>query len=326
MFALAVGSVPSVPGIASAEPTSADVESARALYVHGLELRDQGDLRGSLRQFRAAVSLAPTPITMFELGRSHSLVGELVDAREVLLAVERLPVRSDESPKAAAARSEAKDLAESLRGRIPSVILELGSPAGPKAVVRVDGRPIPLDTLGTPRRLDPGKHAVILEDGEDVVTEEFVLSEGETKSVRLVPKAPHATPRTTVPDAAVSVPGTPPSGPNRRITTPWFVASAITTGAGLVVGGVTGVLAFSKTGSVASECVGSHCPPSLAGDIGTAKTFGDVSTAAFVVAGVAGLTTLVLGVTTAGEPPRDATTSAFLPVSGLRRATDGASR
>ena len=86
---------------AGAEPNAADLDTARGLYVEGLELRDAGKLEMSLARFKAAHALAATPITSLELGRAHTLLAELVEAREVLLSVERMPVQSGESPKAA---------------------------------------------------------------------------------------------------------------------------------------------------------------------------------------------------------------------------------
>jgi hypothetical protein len=127
---------------ARAEPTPADIESARALYVKGLELRDGNDLAGSLERFRAAHALAPTPITALELGRAQMLANQLLDARETLLTVERLPVRADESQKAAQARVEAAKIADQLRARIPAVRIAFAPPpAIPARHDRRDARP-----------------------------------------------------------------------------------------------------------------------------------------------------------------------------------------
>src|SRR3954468_21664980 len=74
---------------ARAEPTAADSETALQLYKDGKALRDGGDLQGALAKLRAAYALVQTPLTALELGRTQIALGQLLEAREVLLAVSR---------------------------------------------------------------------------------------------------------------------------------------------------------------------------------------------------------------------------------------------
>jgi hypothetical protein len=57
-------------------------------------------------------------------------------------------------------------------------------------------------------------------------------------------------------------------------------------GAGVIVGGVTGILAIAKHDDVSSKCVDSKCPPETWDDLDAGNTLGTVSTIAFVIAGV----------------------------------------
>jgi hypothetical protein len=69
-------------------------------------------------------------------------------------------------------------------------------------------------------------------------------------------------------------------------------------GAGLLVGAATGVLAFSKKGTVDGECPDRQCPASAQPDINASKAFGNVSNVAFIVAGAGaavGALTLLFG-------------------------------
>src|SRR5690242_13340717 len=97
----------SVASVASAEPTAADLESARDLFKEGQALRAKGDLEGALTKFKAADALAGTPITGVELGKTLLQMGKLVEAREGFLSVGRIPTKPNESPQTKKARAEA---------------------------------------------------------------------------------------------------------------------------------------------------------------------------------------------------------------------------
>src|SRR4051812_47668070 len=120
---------------ALAEPNPADIETARGLYVEGLQLRDAGKLEVSLARFKAAHSLAATPITSLELGRAYAMLSQLAEARDVLLSVEHMPVLPSESPKAANARLEARAMVEQVKERMPTIrVVFTQEPASPAHV------------------------------------------------------------------------------------------------------------------------------------------------------------------------------------------------
>ena len=96
-------------------------------------------------------------------GKTHIALGELVEAREVLLSVGRTKVASDETEKSAAARTEAADLAEQLRGKIPTLTVKVtGVPEGTAIQILVDGALVPAVGLGAIRKTNPGSHTVIV--------------------------------------------------------------------------------------------------------------------------------------------------------------------
>jgi len=280
---------------AFADPSPADIESARALYVHGMELRDKGDLPGSLKQFRAAASLAPTAITSLEMGRALLLMGNLVEARNVFMSIERLAIRVDESQKATDARAESKSLADELRTRIPSIRVETTPQTSDEVRIFIDGAPVPPEAKDLPRKLNPGVHTVSAETHAAKATTSVNLLEGENRSVTLTlaPKLTTASPGGAQSEHSNSSKLTTDSPRNAG----WLYGGLGVTGVGLVAGSVTGLLAISKTNTLADTCSGVHCPPSAADDISSAKTLGNVSTVAFAVAGAAAVTSLVLWLT-----------------------------
>jgi hypothetical protein len=193
-------------GVATAEPTAADMETARGLFKEANDLRDAGKPAEALPKYLAAHLLGGTPITGLELGRTHVALGQLVEARQVLLGIERIPEKPNESERAKSARSTAKTLAAELAERIPSLSVELrGVPSDQTAVVRIDGVEIPAAALSAPRRLNPGRHAVEARLGDAVKTDSVELAERETKSVVITFDAP--------PPPVAPAPVTAPAGP-----------------------------------------------------------------------------------------------------------------
>ena len=277
---------------AAADPTAADVETARGLYVEGLELRDGGKLEMSLARFKAAHALAATPITSLELGRAHVLVSELVEARDALLSVERLPVHPSESAKAASARLEARAMAEQLRDRIPALRIVFSPEPAARPHLTIDGVTIPTEALAAPRKLNPGPHTIAAEANGARATANVMMVERELRMVTLTlaPAGPSArpTPVTLAPRDGALAP--PPSGPG---PSGWFYVGIGAAGVGVAVGTIAGALALSKANALESQCTGTACPRTAADDLSTSRTMGVVSTIAFSVAGAGALLAIV---------------------------------
>jgi hypothetical protein len=279
---------------AAAEPTAADVETARALYVEGLELRDRGDVETSLERFRAAHALAATPITSLELGRAMSLVGQLVEARELLLLVDRMPPNPSESAKATHARTEARTLAEQIRPRIPTLVVGFSpSPPRPPRVL-VDGVPVPQEALASPRRVNPGRHIVYAELGGARASQDVLLLEGESKNVTL---------RLEGSLGAAPAPPAPASSADAGVGA-WFYVGVAVAGVGVATGTITGAIALSKASTLEAECFGTRCPRSAQSDLDTSRTMGTISTVAFVIGGLGGALAVVGWLTSPSEHAR----------------------
>jgi hypothetical protein len=264
---------------AYADPTAADLESARELYRDGKELRQKGDLRGALERFKAAHGYGQTPVTGVELGKTHMQLGELVEAREVFLSIARLKVASDETEKSAQARTEAAELAEQIRGKIPTVVVKIsGTPPSAEPSVMIDGASVPVVSLSSIRKVNPGEHAVAVRVGTHEEKRNVTVAEGESKDV--------AVDFTGVPQEA-----TPSSSASIH---PVTYAGAGLAAAGLAVGAITGILALGKAGSVDDACNGLSCPPSAKGDVDDGRTFGTISTIGFGAA-AAGIVLAAVG-------------------------------
>ena len=203
-----------LPGIAFAQqpPSATDLAQARELLNQGFKLRDQGDAPGALEKFRAAHALAETPISATELGRAYLAVGKLVDARETFLSVARIPHRSVETARSAAARAESAKLADQVRPRIPSVTIKvIGAPID-SVVVSIDGVEVPSAALTSPRLIDPGAHEVSAKGTNGGTAKARVeLAEGETRDVDLRIEAMSSSERASGAAAVTSDPNPPAS-------------------------------------------------------------------------------------------------------------------
>lgn len=266
----------------NAQPSAADLESARELFKEGREARQNGDLKRALDRFKAAHAYGQTPVTALELGRTHIQLGELVEGREVLLSVARMKVQPDETEKSTAARTEAADLAEEVKKRIPSVSVKLtGVASDSAATLTVDGFAVPIVGLNGVRKANPGKHVVVARAGTREETRNVDLEEGKTQEVTLdLAGAPVPAP---VPEA--------PSGPKEINLVTWIGAGVGVVGIG--VGAVAGIVALGKSSKVRNACTDVHCPPSAKDDVDSGRTAATVSTLAFAVGGAGAITAAV---------------------------------
>lgn len=285
--ALVGASAVAIPAFAG-EPTAADVESALQLYKDGKKLRESGDLPKALEKLRAAHALVETPITALELGRTYAMMGKLVEAREILLSVPRIPVRKNESQKAVEARKDSETVAAELKPRLASLTVKFRADAGASKMT-VDGVAVPLEAAHAPRIMNPGRHVVVVEAGGKPVETEVTLSEGQTRELELdLPVA-----------SGDSPPPPPPPPPPGGETTGGGHGALVYGGFGLAivgvgVGAVTGFMTLSTAGSLKDACRDERCPPASQSDLDSASTTGTISTVAFAL-GAVGLAVGVAG-------------------------------
>jgi len=272
-----------VASVAHADPSAADLESARELYREGKELRQKGDVRAALERFKAAHGYGQTPVTGIELGKTHLQLGELVEAREVFLSIARLKVASDETDKSAQARIEAADLAEQLRSKIPTLVVKVtGVPPNAVPAITVDGATVPVVSQSAMRKVNPGEHAIVVKLGTREEKRAVAVAESETKDIAIEVPAESASASATA------------DAPGRAGLHPVTYVGFGVAAAGIAVGTVTGILALGKASDVEDVCQGLACPPSARSDVDDGRTFATISTIGFV-ASAAGLALAAIG-------------------------------
>jgi len=298
------------PPSARPEPSAGDLATARLALREGLTLREQGDLRGALGRLTTAYDLVPTPITAFELGKTHMLLGRVLQAHELFKKIGRMPPALEESPRSAVAREEAARLAADLEPRIPTLRLRVTLPPDATASVRVDDDPVTVTSSLTPRAVDPGKHVIVAKAGDGPEQRVTVdVAEGETKDVELAPQwiAPQPKPAAGSGGQVVYLRQTNP------LVFVGFGASAVA----LTLTIVGGVLLVNAADRTKDRCGVDYCSQKVRDtDLTETGTWAVVT----AVGGVATVAFAALGVISISRPINEKVVSGVTPFVGFGRA------
>jgi hypothetical protein len=205
----------------------------------------------------------------------------------------------------------------------PTIVFDVKDDAGNDlgAVhVTIDGKPLADKLTGTALRVDPGQHTFgFAVEGKTPVTRSFLVKEGEKdRRERIVMISAQAAP-SPAPDAEA------PAGAAPEPAAPWStrkIVGLVVGGvgvAGLVTGGVFGLLAASANSAQKSACASpTSCnnPSGAESDHSTLETDGTVSTVAFIAGGVLVAAGAVIFFTAANASPPAASGLVVEPTFG----------
>ncbi|AKT38158.1 PEGA domain-containing protein [Chondromyces crocatus] len=168
------------------EPSVEARARARALLLDGRTRLAAGDAQVAVRYFRAAHALMGVPTTGLDLSRGLAALGDLVEAHRMALGVARSSGAPGEAAAFGKARVAAAALADALERRIPALVVTVRPRTSVRLQVLVDGAAIPAEAVGTPWRVNPGEHTVVVSaegflDGSRTVA----VREGESLPVEL---------------------------------------------------------------------------------------------------------------------------------------------
>ena len=298
--------VASVAGTSRADDPAENVAAARTLGIEGVQLADAGKCPEAIEKLQRAESLHHAPTILGRLGECQVNVGEVVAGTENLNMVVREPLAPNAPKVFHDAQDRAQKVLTAAMPKIAHLVIRL-TPSNVKASVAVAGKPVPAALLGAERPTDPGTHQVTATaEGYKPSTATVTLAEGGHQDITLLlEKDPNAVaaalPATTAPSAATPTAAPPPEPTPKKSNTPAYVAFGLGA-AGLVVGSVTGALAFSKAG----DCPNKVCPTQS--DLDGAKSMATISTIGFGIgiAGVAVGTILLLTGNKTEAPPAQA--------------------
>lgn len=294
--ALCAALVATLASTARADDAAENVAAARTLGIQGVQLADAGKCPEAIEKLQRAESLHHAPTILGRLGECQVNVGEVVAGTENLNMVVREPLAANAPKVFYDAQDRAQKVLTAATPKIAHLVIRI-TPSDVKASVAVAGKPVPTALLGAERPTDPGTHQVTATaEGYKPSSATVTLAEGGHQDITLLlEKDPNAVAALPPPGAETPAstgttgPVTPPAPAPHKSNTPAYIAFAVG-GAGLIVGSITGALAFSK----ASDCPDKVCPTQ--GDLDSAKSMATISTITFGVgiAGVAVGTVLLL--------------------------------
>lgn len=251
--------------------------AARQLGYEGVEAYQAENFAVALDKLERAYKVLRVPSLGLWSARALEKSGQWVEASERYLETTRLPNDNAGDPVVQEkAKEEARAERKVLLTKIPKVIVQIEG-ADPELVrVTIDGVSVNSALFGAGRPTNPGTIEVIAQWGERTVKGTVTVAEGEEKSITLafkqqpVATAPGATPAQEVahPKDSSGAPAISPAAePEDRSGSHWQPVvgwTALGVGAaGLVFGGVTGVLTLMNYSQLRNDCgKGDHsCPP-----------------------------------------------------------------
>ena len=164
---------------AHADPSAAELASARDMFSEARRAEEAGRWGEALLKLKAVATVKMTPQVRFHLGLCQEHTGHLVEA-----------LNSFEVARAEAADQgvatvvdEARDHAASVRGRVPKLLIVL--PAGADAKVEVDGQVISSGLLARALPFDPGRHIIAASSPGQAFSREVTISEKEEKRIEV---------------------------------------------------------------------------------------------------------------------------------------------
>jgi hypothetical protein len=296
--------------VAQADPSAAELASARDMFSEARRAEDAGRWAEALVKLKAIANVKLTPQVRFHLGLCQEHTGHLVEA---LNSFELARAEATEQG-VGAVMDEARDHAASVRSRVPKLLIVL--PAGADAKVEVDGQAISSGLLARPLPFDPGRHTISASAPGQAFSHEVTISERDEKRIDVVftavPVAPAPKVAAAPPaPASPSPPSSPPAptassdtGTSARgsSTVGWVIVGA--GGAALAGAALTAVLHQGALKNIDDVCP-SHmdCPrsqqSSLEDSQSKARTFGALAVALGAGGGALVVTGLVLALTSA---------------------------
>jgi hypothetical protein len=284
-----------VAGAARAEPSASDRATARVLADEAGDALDQKSYEIAADKFGRADALVHAPTLLLGLARAEVGLHKYVEANENYQRIIREGVAPGAPPSFVKALQDAQRETKAITPKLAWVTVSLKEPAA--SVVTIDGVELPKAAMDVKRAMNPGSHVVKASaDGYNPTTTTIDMKEGESKAVTLVldpltssgtpaPTPATITTETAAPAATADASDDAASGASRQRTY-GFIGLGVGA-AGLVVGGVAGLVAIGRHNTLETECPNGKCQPSGQATIDGFRSMAAVSTVGFIVGGVA---------------------------------------
>jgi hypothetical protein len=247
---------------------AARLTEARGKFQQAIELEQAKDWGGALRLFREVGQVRMTPQVRFHIGVCEENLGRLA----VALGSYELALRDAEAV-GGDFRDEVTQKVESLRARIPKIVVVRGAGAE-AAIIELDGVALGAASIGAELPVDPGPHAVTARaPGFSPFEATVDAAEGAKANVEVeLARMPSPEP--------APAPQPPPADPQtarRSRALPYAIGAA--GAASLLASGIFLILQNNKVGELDDVCGPSRnqCPESSRSTYDSAKTYNTLS-------------------------------------------------
>lgn len=267
--------------------------AAQALYDQATSEMDVGSYAAACPRLEEVTRLIPEGIgAKLTLARCYEGAGKLASAWAQYSLVAAMADKPGQQERAKTAKARAELLRPKLAHVTIDVPEELRAIAG--LAIACDGVPVGAPQWGMPLPMDVGEHLIVASaPGRTTWNRRFsIKSEGESVSVVVGP-IPIEQPAPPPPEPPATRAARPPERPapaeppERPFQRPLGIAGMAVGGAGLVAGGVLGLLAISSfNDSNNGHCTRDHrCDKEGLALRSEAVVFGNASTAVFIAGG-----------------------------------------
>ena len=244
--ALVLGAALVVPTVSFAQATPEELAAARQLFKEGKDLEKQKSYEGALEKFKKVAGVKMTPQVRFHIALCEENLGHLVDA------INGFALAADEAKRAGSTATEvaenAPKRAEALRRRVPTLRLDVTGKVLTSKIL-LDGAPVAASLLGVAMPIDPGNHAVEVQNaaGKATFHKDLKLEEKAAQRLEIAVN--------DVEVIAAKVDAAPPPAPPspERSRAPVILAGGVGV-ASLIASGVFFGLRAGTISTVAASC------------------------------------------------------------------------
>jgi hypothetical protein len=236
---------------ARANAQATDAAAAEQLFVAARAAMEKGDFKTACERFAESQRLDPAAGTLINLADCLDRQGKIASAwQRWKEALDML--RPDDERRAAVSQR-----AQSIEARVPKLELRLSTNAPAGTTAERDGVALGSASFGISLPIDPGPHRIVAKaPGRAPREYTLTVKEGESSTLDVEPGEVLAgeTPTTVLPAPASPAPAPPVRDEGTPAKRTWGFVGLGVGAAGLLVGGVAGVLAISKKNEMEDAC------------------------------------------------------------------------
>ena len=285
----------------------AALSTAREVAKEGLLAYDAARYDEAVEKLSKAYAVVHVPTLALAVARALEKTGKWVAASEIYLEATRIPHEKGWSEKQDEAKREAESEREGLLARIPRLIVASTGIDLSKLTVSIDGVNIPRALLDSEQLVDPGERHIQGAFGSQIAKTAVLVKAADHARAVL-----HFTETADKPiSSSVAAPSEDSSGRSAgegsrsdaqeaTSISPQRIAGWVTVsvgGAGLALGGITGLWAMSKRSNLlnSGNCDKDvSCTTGQAGDVNSYNSLRTVSSIGFIAGGVLAVTGVTL--------------------------------